>query len=444
MVLMNHSAYITSIPAQITTQYPSYMNTTDQAIGTTRAIAAFTIGTVFFFYAFVQRVSPSVMTTELMSEFSVGASGIGLLSGMYFYTYASLQLPVGLLVDRYGARRLLVLSATLCALACIGFAMSSTLWLASLFRALIGGLVAFAFVGTLAIAAEFFSRSRFAMLTGFLLATGMVGAIAGQAPLRLLVEVVGWRNCFFILAIAAALLAVCSHLVIPPRRTNSVKLQIEDTVWQQVRQVIGNSQTLLCAVCGFGFASTMLAFAGLWAVPWLTTTKGFSQVDAGSVVSWLFVGVMIGSPLIGWVSDAIGRRKPVILVGIVICPITLLAIIYSNLSNTLILGMLFFLHGIGAGCMVVLMGLCREWNKPSHSATALGFVNMGIVSSGAVMQPVIGALLDMSWSGEMYEGVRVYSAAAYTFAFRSLVVVLVVATLAALLIKESGCQQRIH
>lgn len=419
------------------------MNTSDLNVSITRAITAFSIGTLFFFYAFVQRVSPSVMTTELMSEFSVGASGIGLLSGMYFYTYASLQLPVGLLVDRYGARKLLMLSAALCALACIGFAMSTTLWLASLFRALIGGLVAFAFVGSLAIAAEFFSRKRFAMLAGFLMATGMVGAIAGQAPLRLLVETVGWRNCFYILAVAAALLAIASQVVIPKPRKHIKKEKTNTTLLQQVRHVISNKQTLLCAISGFGFASTMLSFGGLWAVPWLTATKDFSQIDASGIVSWLFVGVMIGSPILGWVSDAIGRRKPVLIVGILTCLSTLLAIIHIQHTNTYLLGFLFFIHGLGTGSLVVLMGLCREWNKPSYSASALGFVNMGIVSSGAVMQPVIGTLLDIKWLGTLSDGARTYSEGAYTFAFQSLIGVLLIATLAVFFIRESYCKQQI-
>ncbi len=418
------------------------MSINDSKVSTARAISAFAIGTMFFFYAFVQRVSPSVMTSELMSEFSVGASGIGLLSGMYFYTYASIQLPVGLLVDRYGARRLLMLSAAFCALASLGFAASSTLWFASFFRALIGGLVAFAFVGTLAIAAEFFSRSRFAMLAGLLLATGMVGAIAGQAPLRLLVETVGWRNCFIILSIAAAMLAIASQLVIPKPKFEIKKTVINTSVSQQVKQVISNKQTLLCAVSGFGFAATMLSFGGLWAVPWLTTTKGFSQVDAGSVVSWLFVGVMVGSPAVGWVSDAMAKRKPVLITGITTCLITLLIIIHLPPSNAYLLGLLFFIHGLGTGCMVVLMGLSREWNKPSHSATALGFVNMGIVGSGAVMQPVIGTLLDTKWLGVQQNGARLYPDEAFTFAFQSLIGVLLIAVLCVLFIKESYCKQQ--
>ena len=420
------------------------MNKSEITVSTTQAMAAFIIGTLFFLYAFVQRVSPSVMTSELMREFSVGASGIGILSGMYFYTYAALQLPVGLLVDRFGAKRLLVLSAMLCTIACIGFALSSSLWLASIFRALIGGLVAFAFVGTLAIASEFFSRTRFAMLTGFLMATGMLGAIAGQAPLRHLVEAVGWRNCFFILAVAAALLALGSYLTIPTARKHTIKNTKKEGALQQLRQVVFNKQNILFAISGFGFAATMLSFAGLWAVPWLTTTKGLAEVNASGVVSWLFVGVMIGSPLLGWLSDFMARRKPILVVGIAICLATLLAIINTDDNNAVLLSLLFFAHGIGTGGIVVLMGLCREWNKTMHSATTLGFVNMGVVSSGAVMQPVIGSLLDLNWSGQLQNGARIYSAEAYGIAFQSLIAIVIVAFICVLFIKESHCKQQIH
>ncbi len=420
------------------------MNQTPGNTSSARAMAAFAVGTLFFLYAFVQRVSPSVMTTELMREFAVGASGIGLLSGMYFYTYASLQLPVGLMVDRFGPKRLLVISASVCAVACVGFAYSHSLWQASIFRALIGGSVAFAFVGTLAIAAAFFSRSRFGLLAGLLLATGMVGAIAGQAPLRVLVESVGWRECFFVLSFLATCLALCSLWIIPTiEKRQSIDAPMS-SVWQQIRQVILNRQTLLCAVGGFGFAAPMLSFAGLWAVPWLTTTKAYSQIDASGVVSSLFFGVMLGSPLMGWVSDALGRRKVVLLGGAAVCLMTFALIVYVPIQSPLWLSALFFLHGIGAGTMVVLMGLCREWNKPGHSATALGFVNMGIVSSGALMQPVLGLLLDFNWSGVLDQGARVYSADTYTVAFHSLMLVLIVASICIVLLKESYCEQQVN
>lgn len=133
-----------------------------------QAIVAFSLGTIFFGYAFVQRVSPSVMTSELMRDFAVGGAALGSLSAFYFYAYASIQLPVGMLTDHFGPRKLMSFAAALCALASIGFAFSDSLLTASIGRALIGGTVAFGFVGTLAIAGYWFKPGQYAMLAGLL------------------------------------------------------------------------------------------------------------------------------------------------------------------------------------------------------------------------------------------------------------------------------------
>ncbi len=137
-------------------------NTAVARPGRGQAILAFALGTLFFGYAFVQRVSPSVMTEELMRDFAVGGAALGSLSAFYFYTYASIQLPVGMLTDRFGPRKLMSFAAGLCALAALVFAQSESLLGASLGRALIGGTVAFAFVGTLAIAGYWFAPASMA------------------------------------------------------------------------------------------------------------------------------------------------------------------------------------------------------------------------------------------------------------------------------------------
>jgi len=158
-----------------------------------------------------------------MVEFAIGAAGVGLLSGWYFYTYAIIQLPVGMMIDRYGARKLMSVALLVAAAASLGFAHSDSLLWASVCRAIIGGSVAFAFVGTLSIASMLFSASRFALLAGGLLSVGMLGAIAGQAPLRMLVEHSGWRGSFEWLALSALLLSLLVFLLVPrrPARTRT-------------------------------------------------------------------------------------------------------------------------------------------------------------------------------------------------------------------------------
>ncbi len=406
-----------------------------------RALIAYVLGAIFFFYAFVQRVSPSVMTTELMRDFTVGGTALGMLSAMYFYTYAALQLPVGVLVDRFGPRKLMSAAALLCALATLGFAMSDSLLMASLNRALIGGSVAFAFVGTLTITATFFQPARFAMLTGIVLAVGMAGAIFGQAPLRLLVESAGWRQTFIMMAISAVILGFLLYLLVPGRPDkNAAQSTISTSVFHGLKSVIFNLQSWLNAGIGFGMSATMLSFAGLWAVPWLTTTRDLSSAQAGAITSMMFTGWLIGSPVVGWLSDFLGRRKPVLVYGSIVCLLTLIIIVYGGVQSTVTLSVLFLVNGLGACSVVVTFGLVKEWNAPSNHATAMGMNNMCIVGSGAVLQPMIGWFLDVRWQGNTEAGARSYSVATYEFAFTLLIASVLMALVCAIFVKESYCQ----
>lgn len=394
---------------------------TDGSVSRSRAWGAFVLGTAYFGYAFAQRVAPSVMTGELMRDLSVGGAALGSLSAFYFYAYAGIQLPVGVLIDRFGPRKLLSTALVLCALASIGFAYSETVLSASVSRALIGGTVAFGFVGTLTIATYWFPHERFAMLSGMLMAVGMLGAIAGQAPLRVLVEQLGWRDTMLALAAVGALLGILLYLVVPnrPRHHNADVLDRHPLAG--LKSVVGNPQSWLCAVIGFGPTSTLLAFSGLWAVPWLSTVRGFPVSEAAAIASAVFLGWAVGAPSLGWVSDRLGRRKPVILAGLLVSLAALCIIIFGGVENTTVLVLLFLLNGIGSCAMVVCYGAVRELNGRENSATALGLMNMFVVASGAIFQPLIGWLLDLNWTGAMIEGARIYDAAAYSIAFISLV-----------------------
>jgi len=405
---------------------------------------AYLLGTSFFFYAFVQRVSPSVMTEELMRDFAIGGVGIGILSGLYFYTYALIQLPVGLLIDRVGARKLMSIALVVCALCCFGFAQSESLLYASISRALIGACVAFAFVGTLSIASLFFPPSRFAMLAGILLAVGMCGAIAGQAPLRLLMDGVGWRDTFKVLGLVAFALAVLIFIAVPKRPEQAAQATTPESIWVGLRAVVVNRQSWLCAIAGFGLSATMLSFAGLWAVPWLSSTHNLEQTQAASIASAMFVGWAIGSPVVGWLSDAIGRRRPVLIGGALLALCTLIVIVYGGIRQPGLLAGLFLINGLGCCSMVVCFGLVREWNQAKNTACAVGFTNMWVVASGAVMQPLIGWFLDTRWSGELINDVRVYSAAAYQVALSSLIILSVCALIAALMVRETHCQSQVE
>ncbi len=406
-----------------------------------QATIAFALGTLFFGYAFVQRVSPSVMTNELMSDFAVGGAALGSLSAFYFYAYASIQLPVGMLTDHFGPRKLMSFAAALCALASVGFAFSDSVFTASLGRALIGGTVAFGFVGTLAIAGYWFKSTQYALLAGLLQTVGMCGAIFGQAPLRQMVESIGWRGTILALALAALVLAVLLFFLVPLRSSEQKRHGPGPGILQGLHAVTTNPQTWICSIIGFGMAATMLAFGGLWGVPWLVSVQGYTTTEAAAVTSMIFVGWAIFSPLAGWTSDRMGRRNIILLAGSMIALLALAVLVYYTPSKTPLLMMLIFLIGAGGSAMTVCFGSVKELNDVNYSSTSLGLMNMCIVGSGAVMQPLIGWLLDLNWTGEMLDGARVYAASNYSLAFNSLLILNFTAFIAGLFLRETHCRQ---
>ncbi|MFV2031819.1 MAG: MFS transporter [Gammaproteobacteria bacterium] len=418
------------------------MSELSESVVTRRAaIVAFTLGTLFFGYAFIQRVSPSVMTNELMRDFSVGGAALGSLSAFYFYAYASIQLPVGMLTDRFGPRKLMSVAAALCALASLGFAFSYSLFGASVGRALIGGTVAFAFVGTLAIAGYWFKVAQYAMLAGVLQTVGMMGAIFGQAPLRQLVESIGWRGTMVVLAGAALLLSVSIYMLVPHRSPQQVSIKPRSSGLDGLKSVVSNGQTWWCALIGFGTAATMLGFAGLWAVPWLNSVHGYSIAEAAGIASMLFLGWAIFAPLAGWASDRMGRRNSILVVGVLIELLAFTIVIYFTPTNTALLMALIFITGAGGSSMTVCFSSVREHNDIAYSSTSLGLMNMCVVGSGAVMQPLIGWLLDLNWAGAIVDGARTYSAGTYTTALSSLLVVNAFAFIGAITLRETRCKQ---
>jgi MFS family permease len=212
-------------------------------------------------------------------------------------------------------------------------------------------------------------------------------------------------------------------------------------VLQGLKAVTTNPQTWVCSLIGFGMAATMLAFGGLWGVPWLNSVHGYTTSEAAGITSMIFVGWAIFSPLAGWASDRMGRRNLILRLGSLIALLSLACLIYFTPDNTLQLMALIFVIGAGGSAMTVCFGSVKELNDVNYSSTSLGVMNMCIVGAGAVMQPLIGWLLDSNWDGTMQAGARIYSATSYSTAFFSLLVVNVAALGAALVLRETHCRQ---
>jgi MFS family permease len=419
------------------------MHTTTTSPGDTPRLLpllAWATGATFFFYAWVLRVAPSVMVEELMRDFAVGAGVLGHLSAAYFYGYAGMQIPVGLLLDRFGPRRLMTAAALTCAGGCLLFAAGNSLAMVTAGRFLVGASAAFSLVGAMAIAGQWFPANRFAIFSGLAMAMGMAGGVFGQAPLRLAIEATDWRTAMLLLAGGGGILAVAAWATVRDRWHGAGGMAV---ALSGLRHVLRHRQTLLIALTGLGTSAPLLAFAGLWGVPFLETAYGMSRSSAAGVTSTFFAGWGIGAPLFGWLSDRIGRRRDPLLIALALKTAALAALIYIPGLPLSALIALSFLVGLFGSAQILCFALVKENHTPALSGTAIGFLNGVVTGAGALFQPLVGILLDLAWTGEIASGARVYQAEAYRLAFAALIACCAGGFLCLLAVRETYCRPQV-
>ena len=398
------------------------------------AWAGWVLASLFFFYGFAARVSPSVMVDALMREFALGAAIVGNLSAIYFYVYAVLQIPIGLALDRFGPKRLLTGGAVLCASGCALFALADGTSLAYAGRFLIGAGAASSWIGTLAVIMQNFPKHRFALLAGGTQAFGMLGATMGQVPLSLVVDEHGWRAALWVLAIFGAVLAVGLFLVLRDvKGATGARVRISETMKLALR----SRQNWLAGLFSMAMIAPMLAFGGLWGVPYLMQVHGMERTEAAGIVSVIFLAWGVGSPLAGAISDRLGTRKRVMVVGSVVATALLCAFPFMDAAPGWLLIAVIVATGLFASVYVAGISLVRESNPDSINGTVLGLVNTCVIATGAILQPTIGWILDLHWEGEMIDGARHYPPEAFAWGLAVLPAVAALGALAALLSRDT-------
>lgn len=403
------------------------------------------LGCLFYFYECLLQVSPSVMSNELMRDFTVTSHTLGILSGIYFYSYAAMQLPGGVLMDHYGPHRLLTLATTICAISTIAFGLTSNFFMACIARLMIGFGSAFAAVGAMKLAANWFPAQRFALLTGMMVTIGMLGAIGGEAPLALLIDHYGWRHSMIIMGVVGLFLAVLILLIAQDSPNKSSQQAIhqhidEEPLLRSLLALIKNKQLWLIAVYGGLMYMSTPVFCGLWGVPFLMFKMGLAKATAANYISLVFVGWAIASPLWGIFSNRIGLRKPPLLLGGIGALITSLFFIYAPIKSGWIMQILLFLFGIFSSGFLPAFAVAKELCSKRYVATGLSFMNMMNMVGIALAQPIIGFILDKLWQGEIVDKVRVYPLEAYHIALSLLPIGIMISLLILPLIKETHCQ----
>jgi len=400
------------------------------------------LAALFYGYGYFQRVATSVMVEDLMHEFAVGAAILGNLSAIYYYAYASLQIPVGVLNDRFGPRRILTVAALLGGAGAVVFSFAPTIELAYASRLLVGIGVAFAWVSTLKLIGIWFAPHRFATMTGLTLVVGMTGGILAQAPLALAIDEFGWRTSLAASSVVAFILAVAIWFVVRDARADTVetkKTRLTDVLRDAV-PVMTNMQTWYVAIFGMSTTVVALGFMALWGVPFLSEIYALDRPSAASVISMGFVGQAFGGVFLGWLSDTIRRRKPPMIGGLAVMLGLFVLVVYGPVLPIYILHVVLFVMGAASASSIVGFAAVRE-NAPSAvSGVTVACVNTFFIAGGALMQPTAGWILDLYWDGTLMEGVRVYGLDVWKLAFAPFVAFCTVGLIATLQIRETHCR----
>ncbi len=414
------------------------------------------IAAIFYLTGFYQRVSPAVMTTELMRDFHIGAKELGNLSGFYFYFYVVMQIPVGVLIDSWGARKLLVSGSFAAAAGTFLVGATTSFALACTGRAVIGIATAVAWLVVLRLATQWFRPERFAMLTGLGLCFGNLGALVAQVPLRLLIQSFGWR--MVVMSSAAVIFAVgmLAWLLVrndpaergfrsyaPPELTAQRHEQFT-TLLKGFKRIFGYRNTWLIFVAQGGLVGPIMTFTGLWGAPFLRARFGLPPTTAAAVCSVMIICWAVASPLCGHLSDRIGRRKPIYVGGAVLAAAGWLSMFYFKS-----LGLPGFIAtaavtSLATGAVIIGFAQGKESVPVKYSGAITGLINSGNMIGPMLLQPGIGWILDQKWSGQMADGLRVYGLDAFEAGFLLSVAWSLLTVLLLSLTTETRCQQAVY
>lgn len=382
----------------------------------------------FYFYEFFVRVGPSVMIPELMQAFHISGGQVGAISASYFYAYAIMQLPVGMLMDRFGPKVLLTIASVLCGLSSILFGMAEGKALAYIARIIMGGSSAFGFVGMIYVSAQFFPKARTAFLIGFGESLGVLGAVFGESLFGFFVKDFGWRSSSIAIGFVGLILGLLILCVMKggkPVHTKGTVMTLK-TLIEALRVTFATGQMWLLALVAWLCYSTINAFGSLWGNSFLKTNYGYGFAMAGFAASMIFLGRICGGPIIGYVGKKVHHKKQILFLCSILSALALFLLIYSPLPIHWVFATIFFV-GFLSAAQLYNYGIAIEINPTKAKATAVAFVNFVVFIGSSVLQPFIGWLLDFFWDGTVQGGVAVYSPRDYRYALTILPVTYLVA-----------------
>lgn len=405
-----------------------------------RAILLWLVVSLMMVLHFFLLLSVGVITTDLRLALDLTALQLSFLSSSYLYIYLILQTPAGILLDEFGARKILTVGAVVATFGCWLFAGSNELYLTIIARIMTGGGLAFVFVASIQLASRWFAKRYFGMMIGFSEASGMLGAIIGNMLLAVFIHKIGWRESYALAACFSLILAAGAWIFIrdyPENYKISPRSKLTwHRVWHNIKILSREPQIWLQSAYIALMYESITVFSGLWANPFLRAAFNLDLTQATFACSLVLAGIGIGSPIAGVLCDTDKKKSQCITFCAIAMFIIMAAILYIPILSYAMINILMFALGVSGSSLILSFAIVSDIAPEGAKSTSVGLTNSLSLTTAVIFQPVIGWILNMLSEQRGSAGMEFYSANDYRVALTLLPIMIFTAYIVAIYIQK--------
>jgi MFS family permease len=368
---------------------------------------------MFFAHQFILRLWPGLMMPQIMNQFSIDATSFGALASSYYYGYAGMQIPVAILLDRYGARIIVCVFAIISGVASIIFTYTDVFYIALVSRFLIGVGSSAAFLGVSKVLSEWFDQKLYTRMVGFSFTFGLMGAVYGGRPVGLLVERFSSESVAFAIGLVSIAIGCLAYLFLRSSKNSNHKQ--ESLNLSGLKSILSSKLIWTIAISNLLLVGFLEGFADVWGVQYIMASYNISKSSAAGFTSCIFLGMLVGGPILAWAGEKVGESLVIAIAGSLMA--TVFITMLCNLIALPLLPYCFFFVGIMCCYQVLVFALGSNLVGHKNMGICIAFLNSVNMLGGCFYHTVIGIAMDTFWGGQINtEGLREYATESYQYA----------------------------